>query len=188
VIDAGQEHRECSLRKEPQVEANVDHDQFHQHPGVHQGAKGPGLRRAEPPDPAGPIQRKHLAEYGRKPAEDREDSELVRAIENRAAAIAVTPAKRIQPTTSLTAADVIAITPIRVRASPYWRRIRPRIGTAVIARPTPTNRLYTEGLIAGASAGADQCPIMRPRTKDTLTGAIATARARRACISRVRPQ
>jgi len=141
-----------------------------------------------PPDPAGPIQRKHLAEYGRKPAEDREDSELVRAIENRAAAIAVTPAKRIQPTTSLTAADVIAITPIRVRASPYWRRIRPRIGTAVIARPTPTNRLYTEGLIAGASAGADQCPIMRPSTKGTLTGAIATARARRACISRVRPQ
>ena len=46
-----------------------------------------------------------------------------------------------QPITSLTAAAVMAMTPTGVAVNPYSRRIRPRIGTAVMAMATPQNRL-----------------------------------------------
>ena len=40
-----------------------------------------------------------------------------------------------------TAAAEMATTPTSLRVSPYSRRMRPRIGTAVMASPTPQNRL-----------------------------------------------
>jgi len=46
-----------------------------------------------------------------------------------------------QQTTSLVAAAEIATTPSSWRVSPNSRKMRPRMGTAVIARPTPKNRL-----------------------------------------------
>ena len=48
------------------------------------------------------------------------------------------PANRNQPITSLAAADEMAITPVSVRVSEYSRKMRPRIGTAVMARATAT--------------------------------------------------
>ena len=61
--------------------------------------------------------------------------------DSRSVAKAAIPASSSQPMTSFTAAAAIATTPTGARVRPNSRRMRPRIGTAVIATATPQNRL-----------------------------------------------
>ncbi len=90
------------------------------------------------------------------------------------------PASSSQPTTSLIAAAQIATTPTSARVREYSRRMRPSTGPAVIASPTPQNRLYTVGSAPGASTVADKRPMSRPRAKGTHTEAsVTTATAHR---------
>ena len=60
--------------------------------------------------------------------------------DNPAEASAATIASSTQPTTSLPAAAEIATTPISLRVRSYSRRMRPRIGTAVMEKAMETNR------------------------------------------------
>ncbi len=61
--------------------------------------------------------------------------------ENCATESAVTAASISQPTTSLIAAELIAITPTRVLVRSSSIRMRPRMGSAVMENAVPTNSM-----------------------------------------------
>ena len=65
----------------------------------------------------------------------------------------VTSANKSQPTTSLMAAALMAITPKGLRAISNSISMRPRIGKAVMEKAVPTNSAAAVRLAPGESTG-----------------------------------
>ena len=95
------------------------------------------------------------------------------AADNLAVASAASVASKTHPTRSFSAAAEIATRPSRVSTRRYSRKMRPRIGTAVIANATAEKPLNSRRLTSGARKGA----ATQAKPKPSASGAAKLAAA-----------